>query len=408
MHVLYFHQYFNTPSSAGGTRSYEMARKLIERGHQVTMICAHSGRGELPLSGSSGDPLRTGMIDEIRVIQFNLQYSNYLSLPRRALVFLRYAFKSVKVALRMDYDLVFATSTPLTAGIPGIFARWLRGKPFVFEVRDLWPELPRAMGVVKNPVVLALMSLLEWLSYWSATACIALAPGIKKGISKRSPKGLPIAMIPNGCDLTLFQPAQRKDLDLRGGRPDDCVAVFTGAHGIANGLDAVLDAARVLQERGRNDIVLVFIGDGKRKPHLMKRARIEGLNNCRFYDSMPKNRLNRVVSSCDVGMMILDDVPSFYYGTSPNKFFDYISSGLPVINNYPGWLADMIREHQCGLAVPPRDPVAFADAMCRLADNPELRREFGKNARRLAEQAFSREKLSNQFADFLEMSRNNI
>ena len=406
MHVLYFHQYFNTPSSAGGTRSYEMARKLIERGHQVTMICAHSGRGELPLSGSSGDPLRTGMIDEIRVIQFNLQYSNYLSLPRRALVFLRYAFKSVKVALRMDYDLVFATSTPLTAGIPGIFARWFRGKPFVFEVRDLWPELPRAMGVVKNPVVLAVMSLLEWLSYWSATACIALAPGIKKGISKRCPKGLPIAMIPNGCDLTLFQPAQRKDLDLPGGRPDNCVAVFTGAHGIANGLDAVLDAARVLQERGRNDIVLVFIGDGKRKPHLMKRARIEGLNNCRFYDSMPKNRLNRVVSSCDVGMMILDDVPSFYYGTSPNKFFDYISSGLPVINNYPGWLADMIREHQCGLAVPPRDPVAFADAMCRLADNPELRREFGKNARRLAEQAFSREKLSNHFADFLEMNRN--
>jgi len=182
------------------------------------------------------------------------------------------------------------------------------------------------------------------------------------------------------------------------------VAVFTGAHGIANGLDAVLDAARVLQERGRDDIVLAFIGDGKIKPHLIKRARSEGLNNCRFFDPMPKNRLNRVVSCCDAGMMILDDVPAFYYGTSPNKFFDYISSGLPVINNYPGWLADMIRENRCGLAVPPRDPEAFADALCRLADDTELRREYGKNARRLAEQAFSREKLSNQFADFLEMN----
>jgi glycosyltransferase involved in cell wall biosynthesis len=152
--------------------------------------------------------------------------------------------------------------------------------------------------------------------------------------------------------------------------------------------------------------LLVFIGDGKRKPHLMQRARNERLNNCRFFDPMAKNRLNRVVSCCDVGMMILDNVPAFYFGTSPNKFFDYISSGLPVINNYPGWLADMIREHQCGLAVPPRDPAVFADAMCRLADNPELRRELGKNARRLAEQAFSREKLSNHFADFLEMNKN--
>jgi glycosyltransferase involved in cell wall biosynthesis len=181
-------------------------------------------------------------------------------------------------------------------------------------------------------------------------------------------------MIPNGCDLSLFQPGRREDLDLPGIGPEDCVAAFTGAHGIANGLDAVLDAARVLQERGRNDIVLAFIGDGKLKPHLIKRARSEGLNNCRFFDPMPKNRLN------------------------------YISSGLPVINNYPGWLADMIREHRCGLAVPPRDPEAFADALCRLADNPELRREYGKNARRLAKQAFSREKLSNRFADFLEMN----
>lgn len=109
-----------------------------------------------------------------------------------------------------------------------------------------------------------------------------------------------------------------------------------------------------------------------------------------------------MVSCCDIGLMILDDVPAFYYGTSPNKFFDYISSGLPVLNNYPGWLAGMITEHQCGLAVKPRDPEAFADALCRLADDPRQRREYGKNARRLAEREFSREKLSAGFVDFLE------
>jgi len=151
------------------------------------------------------------------------------------------------------------------------------------------------------------------------------------------------------------------------------------------------------------DIVLVFIGDGKLKPTLIERTKAEGLENCRFFDPMPKNRLNRVVSCCDIGMMILDDVPAFYYGTSPNKFFDYISSGLPVLNNYPGWLADLINEHRCGIAVPPRNPTAFADALCLLADDSVLRREYGKNARLLAEEKFSRDRLANEFVDWIEV-----
>lgn len=405
MKILYFHQYFNTPRAAGGTRSYEMARQLIARGHQVTMICAKSGKVDLGLPGNPDDPVRKGVVDGIDVIQFNLEYSNYMSLPQRAWIFLRYAFNSVRLTLKLDYDLVFATSTPLTAGIPGIFARYFRRKPFVFEVRDLWPELPKAMGVVKNPLVLAGMSLLEWLSYRAAVACIALSPGIKKGIEKRSPKGRHVAMIPNGCDLELFRPGKRKDLVLPGVGPQDCVAIFTGAHGMANGLDAVLDAAHLLRKRKRNDILLVFIGDGKLKPHLQQRAQTENLQNCRFLDPIPKDQLNQLVSCCDVGMMILDNVPAFYYGTSPNKFFDYISAGLPVLNNYPGWLADMIQEHQCGLAVPPKKPEALADALCSLADNPELRRQYGQNGRRLAEHEFSREKLANEFVDFMELHK---
>lgn len=306
------------------------------------------------------------------------------------------------LALRMDFDLVFATSTPLTASIPGIVARYLRGKPFVFEIRDLWPELPRAMRIVKNRVVLACLSYLEWLSYKAASACIALAPGIKEGVSSRSPKGRRIAMIPNGCDLEIFRPGKREKLDLPGIARHDCVSVFIGAHGIANGLDAVLDAAHALQQRGRKDIILLFIGDGKLKPQLLKRVRSEGLENCRFFNPMPKNKLNSIVSCCNIGLMILDDVPAFYFGTSPNKFFDYISSGIPVIINYPGWLADIAREHRCGIVLPPKNPDAFADALIELADHPDLQNEYGKNARYLAEKCFSRDKFANEFVDFLE------
>ncbi len=402
MRILYFHQYFNTPKDAGGTRSYEMAQKLLQRGHKVTMVCIAHGKSKLNLPGDPSQPLRRGNIDGIDVIQFNLAYSNHMSLPKRALIFLKYAFKSIGVALRADYDLVFATSTPLTVGIPGIFARWLRGKPFVFEVRDLWPELPREMGVVKNPLVLAGMSLLEWLSYRASNACIALSPGIKRGIQRRSREGHPVAMIPNGSDLELFRPGRRENLEMPEVKKNDCTAVFTGAHGMANGLDAVLDAALELKKRGRADIKFLFIGDGKLKPDLKARAESEGLKSCLFYDPIPKNELAKVLGCCDIGLMILDDVPAFYYGTSPNKFFDYISAGLPVLNNYPGWLADLITENECGIAVPPRDPVAFADAMCELTDNPDLRKNYGRNARALAESEFSREKLAEEFVDWLE------
>lgn len=399
MKILYFHQHFTIPSQAGGTRSYELAKRLIARGHSVAMVCGETAKLNLPLSSMKN--VHRGWVDGIDVIQIALPYSNKDGIAKRAWTFVRFGWIGVKIALKENYDLLFATSTPLTAGIPGIVMKWFRKKKFIFEVRDLWPELPKALGM-KNPFLIAGMSVLEWLSYHLADACVGLSPGICEGIKKRSQKGKSIAMIPNGCDLDLFIPSSRDQLNLEGISTDKKVAVFTGAHGIANGLDAILDAAKVLKERGRNDIICVFIGDGKMKPHLLKRAAKEGLDNCRFYAPMPKKQLNKVVASADVGLMVLANVPAFYYGTSPNKFFDYISSGLPVLNNYPGWLADMINENKLGVVVPPDNPEAFADGLIRLMDNEDFRRQCGKNARKFAEEKFSRDMLADHFVDFLE------
>ncbi len=399
MKVLYLHQHFTLPTRAGGTRSYEMARRLIERGHSLTMVCGASD--DLGLVDRYSKNVLKGNIGGIDILQISLPYSNKDGIAKRTLIFIRFALLGIKIALKEDYDLVFATSTPLTAGIPGLFAKWFRGKKFIFEVRDLWPELPRALGM-KSPFLLWGMGFLEWLSYRFADGCIGLSPGICEGIAKRSQKGKPIEMVPNGCDLEIFSPTLRDSLSLEGIEEGKTVAVFTGAHGIANGLHAVMDAATVLKSIGREDIVLAFIGDGKVKEELASRALREGLDNCRFYDPVPKLQLNRIIASAHIGLMILANVPAFYYGTSPNKFFDYISSGLPVLNNYPGWLADMIQEHNCGIAVPPDDPQALANALINLADNPTLRIEMGQNARQLAETNFSREDLANKFVDFLE------
>ena len=403
MRILYFHQHFTTPTGSGGTRSYELARALLARGHSVTMVCGSPGvtKLDLPLDPKRG--WRRGMVDGIDVIALPLEYSNRDGLAKRAMTFARFGLRSLSVVMREKCDLVFATSTPLTAGVPGIVMKCLgRKTPFVFEVRDLWPELPKALGL-RNPILLGAMSFLEWASYRACDAAIGLSPGIVEGIRRRSPKDLPVAMVPNGCDLDLFHPRERAPLTLPGVNPGDFVAGFTGAHGPANGLDAVLDAAAVLKKRGRSDVKLVFIGDGKDKDRLVARARAEGLDNCVFLPPVPKRDIARVTASFDCGLMILKNVPAFYYGTSPNKFFDYISSGIPVVNNYPGWLADLIGANRCGIAVPPDSPEVFADALSRLADTPAAERAaMGARGRTLAESEFSRERLAKAFCEALE------
>lgn len=400
MKILYFHQHFSTPKGSAGIRSYAMAQSLIRNGHQVTMVCGSFGAGQTGLTQPFNNGIRRGMVDGIDIIEFELPYSNALSFLKRILIFLSFAFKSIKVALTEQYDVVFATTTPLTAGIPGIFAKWFRRKPFVFEVRDLWPELPKAMGVIKNPIVLWMMSVLEWTSYHSADRLVGLSPGIVDGIIKRGIAPEKVASIPNGCDLDIFA-SEHQAWRPEGVQPTDLMAIFTGTHGLANGLNAVLDAAAELKKRQRTDIKLVLVGDGMQKKALLERATELQLDNVIFHDPVNKAKLAGLMASADIGLQILANVPAFYYGTSPNKFFDYISAGLPVLNNYPGWLAELITKEQCGFAVPPENPQAFADALEQAANQRERLIEMGRNGQQVAREQFNRSILSQKFSDWV-------
>ena len=400
MKILYFHQHFSTPKGSAGIRSYAMAQSLIKNGHQVTMVCGSFSNGKTGLTGAFINGMRRGTVDGIEIIEFELSYSNSLTFAQRISLFLSFAYESVKVAMTENYDVIFATTTPLTASIPGIMAKWLRRKPFVFEVRDLWPELPKAMGVIKNPIILWLMSLLEWVSYHSADRLIGLSPGIVDGIISRGIKREKVAMIPNGCDLDIFA------IEPDGWRPKgvektDLMAIFTGTHGLANGLDAVIEAASELQNRKQQEIKLVLVGNGMKKAALQKRAQELKLSNVIFHDAVDKTRLAGLMSEADIGLQILANIPAFYYGTSPNKFFDYIAAGLPVLNNYPGWLAELIKQEDAGYTVSPESPIQFADALEKAALNREKLKQMGKNAQALAKREFDRAKLSQKFNDWV-------
>ncbi|MCH7491944.1 MAG: glycosyltransferase family 4 protein, partial [Gemmatimonadetes bacterium] len=338
MHVAYIHQHFSTKRGATGTRSYEMSRHLIEAGHRVTMICGAYAVGDSGDEG--GGRISEKDVDGIHVLRVNQRYGNEMGFAKRVLAFGRFARTARKLVSGLDADLVFATSTPLTVGIPGMKGARRLGVPFVFEVRDRWPELPIALGVIKNPALIWYLERMEKRIYRAAERVIALAPGLKEGVCSTGYPADRVAMVPNGCDLDLFQPSDDRTDDERFGAKDDFKLVFTGAHGLVNALDAVLDAALELKRRDVSGVRFVFIGQGRERERLIERSRQEGTDTLvRWVPSIPKEELATELPRMDAGMMILKNVPGLYYGTSPNKFFDYIACGLPVLNNYPGWLA---------------------------------------------------------------------
>jgi glycosyltransferase involved in cell wall biosynthesis len=209
-----------------------------------------------------------------------------------------------------------------------------------------------------------------------------------------------IELVPNGCDLNIFA-IKATPWRPKGVNNTDLMAVFTGTHGMANGLDAALDAAKELQQRDRDDIKIVFVGQGKLKASLQARAETECLTNVVFHPPVNKEKLAGLMASADIGLQLLANVPAFYFGTSPNKFFDYISAGLPVLNNYPGWLAGMISEHKCGYSIEPEDPVAFADALEQAASNMDTLKGMGGNARKLATTQFDRNILADKWVKWV-------
>lgn len=404
MRVLYFHQYFGTPQGKSGIRSYEMSKYLIEKGHEVTVIFASSERRKSPL----GDRpfrygMRRGVFEDIDLIELNVPFNHDFNIFQRSLIFFKFIFHSIRFVFTEKYDVLLATSTPLTIGVPGIIMKiFYPKKSFVFEVRDLWPELPREMGVIKNKLILWIMGVLEFFCYNKADVCIALSPGIKHGIEKRLKKRTPVYLVPNGSDLDLFKPGSASKTVFPGCTDSDFVAIFTGAHGTANGLDAALNAAKALQKSNAKYIKLVFIGSGNQKERLINRVKEEEIENCIFMDPVSKVNLVKLLQAADIGLMILANVPAFYYGTSPNKFFDYISAGLPVLNNYPGWLADMIVEKNLGKVVPPDAPEVFAQSLLDMSTDQTQLREMGRNARQFAESQFNRQLLASKFLEALD------
>lgn len=397
MRILYLHQHFSTPAGAAGTRSFAMARALVAQGHAVTLACGAYAGAATGLEGPFRHGRREGVVAGVRVIEFAIGCGNAQGMAARAAAFLRYAAAATRLALAERFDLAIASSTPLTVALPAILAKRLRGLPFVFEIRDPWPELPRAMGI-GGPLLWGAMDRVADAACRDAAAVIALSEGMAATALAHGADPDRVAVIPNGCDLDLFGP-QVRPWRPPGVAPEEILAVYAGAHGPANGLDQLLDAAA--QMRG-SFVRLVLVGDGGERSRLVARAAADGLDNVLFLPPMPKAALAGLLAGAQIGVQCLAPVAAFAELTAPNKLMDYLAAGLPVVANTGGRMARLLADGPAGMVVPAGDPEALAAALCRLAGDPALRARMGAAARGLAEKRWDRRLLARHFCAVIE------
>jgi len=398
MRLFYIHQYFASRKGRTGTRSYEFGRHLAAKGHEVTMLTSGLANAEFPVC--EGESCCEYEIDGIRVLSVRGGYNDPnmgtgLGGWRRMLKFYEFARAASQAGKRLPRpDLVFATHTPLTVGLAGADLSDYFGVPFVFEVRDLWPEALVNVGALSNPAVIWWLRRMARAIYRKADHIVALSPGMEEGIVRTGVPAEKVTVIPNASDLDLFRP----DLDGRMyrerlGLGKRFAAIYFGAMGMANGLEYVIESARILAGRGKDHIVFVLHGSGGTRAELESLARGYNLTNVVFSDLVTdKEEVARLVAGCDVCLTIYRATKEHTW--SPNKLFDSLAAGKPVLINVPGWLGETVEQNCCGRSLDPHRPEALADAMEKLANHPDLCRQMGQNARALAEREFDRRLLA--------------
>ena len=399
MKVIYLHQYFNTPNMPFGTRSYEMARRMVNAGHEVKIITSYRGSDKKKniwfVTDESG----------IQVHWYPVPYSNHMGFFARVKAFLKFAWAARKKAIELSGDVIFASSTPLTIAIPAIPAAKRKKVPMVFEVRDLWPEMPIAVGALKNPLTRYLAKQLERWAYRNSDSIVALSPGMRDGVVRSGYDERRVAVIPNSSDNAEFEFNKASAENFLNERPwlrGNPLLVYAGSLGPTNGVDILVEIAKELNLIG-SDIKILVVGDGAEKASIFNKANSEGVFNKNFFveDLLPKKEIPALLSAATMASVLFIDVPEMR-ANSANKFFDALASGTPVLINFGGWINELVERNSTGVSVWRNTPAEAAVLIDRKMHDEEWLSQAGKNARYMAEEYFSRDILAEQLLTVLE------
>jgi glycosyltransferase involved in cell wall biosynthesis len=386
--IIYLHQYFNIPEMAGSTRSYEIGRRLVAAGHTVDMVtswrqpAAQRGWMQTEVAG-------------MRVHWLSVPYSNQMGYRSRVGAFLKFAMSAARRAANLEGDVVFASSTPLTIALPAAYAAWRKRIPMVFEVRDLWPEMPIAVGALKNPLLRLAARWLERFAYTQSARVVALSPGMAAGVARSGYPGERIEVVPNGSDIAFFvrNIERGRVLRRRLGISDEKIVVgYAGTLGRINGVGYLVHVAAALKADQR--FVFLLIGEGQEREEIETAAREHGVLNGNWImrGKIAKAEMADVFSTFDVATSLFLPIPEME-SNSANKFFDALAAGCCVAINYGGWQAELLNESGAGVRLS-SNPQLAARQLQSLAEDPERLKAAGLEARRLAVERFSWDELA--------------
>jgi glycosyltransferase involved in cell wall biosynthesis len=406
MHILIIHQAFASLDEPGGTRHFEFARLLASRGHEVTVIASpvsYITGARTPLRLPPFSPKMGGVARSaeggVRVLRASVYSAHHKSFFHRVLAFFSFMASSFFLGLGVEnVDVVWGTSPPIFQGVTAWMLARLKGAKFLFEVRDLWPKFAIAVGVLTNPILIRMSEWLERFLYRRADRIMVNSPGFLDHLAARGASR--VTLVPNGADPAMFDPANDgADFRRAHGLEDKFVALYAGAHGMSNDLDVVLDAAKILADEKKIQIVL--LGDGKEKPALQARTREMGLTNVTFVDSIPKSETTLALAAADACIAILKPLEE-YKTTYPNKVFDYMAAGRPVALAIDGVIREVVERAECGRFAAPGDSSALAEAIRSLAGDEVKAREMGLAGRKYLEENFSRAAISEELLRLLD------
>lgn len=383
MRIIYIHQYFLTPQEGGATRSYYLAKGLVEKGIEVEMITAHN---------KSYYDLK--IIDGIKVHYLPVAYDQNFGFLRRIwafYTFVRQAKNWIKKIPRPDF--LYITSTPLSTGIIGPWAKRRFAIPYIFEVRDLWPDAPIQVGAIRNPLLIKLLYGLEQNIYRHALKIVALSPGIAANIRKKNPDK-EIHIIPNFADTDVFYPANKDSKFLeKSGLKNTFTIAYAGAIGRVNAVEEILELAKLAQEKGK-DYQFVVMGKGSHLPQLLQTARSYGLKNFHHFPFGSKLEVAKILNAADMAFISFDHLPVLKTN-SPNKFFDALAAGKAILVNHKGWVYELVKHQHLGIYFNPKKTTETLKKIEKLALNKSELALMQSNARVLSEKYFSKEKALN-------------
>lgn len=380
MKILLINQSFVSPDEPGHTRHFEMAKFLRSHGHELVIVASDMNYQTGQRTVNTRGLYVEQSIDGIRVLRAYSYPSLHRSFVWRVISFISFMFSSVWTAMRVkDVDLVMGTTPPIFQAVSAWIVALIRRKSFLLEVRDLWPEFGVSMGVLKNPIVIALARGLENFLYARATHILVNSPAYRKYMIEKGVPEKKVTFIPYGTDIDMFNPGVdgssiRKKLGLE----DKFAVVYAGAMGQANDIYTVLHAAKRLNNEER--IRFIFFGDGKERVNLQSEAGRLNLKNVVFAGVYPKKEMPLVIASSDVCLAILQDVPMFRM-PYPNKVFDYMAAGRATVLVIDGVIREVIESSHGGVFVEPGNDELLAKTILELSKDPGRVKQMGENAR---------------------------